>query len=63
MCVFVFECVVGIAALADPNTVQIDRMITELKQLLLGLDSLSLSCLFSQCISVNTALMDEGLTA
>ncbi len=32
-----------IAPVADPNTVQIDRMITVLKQLLLGLDSLSLS--------------------
>lgn len=41
VCFFVFECVVCIASVADPNTVQIDRMITALKQLLLGLDSLS----------------------
>lgn len=36
----------AIAPVADPNTVQIDRMITALKQLLLGLDSLSLSLAF-----------------
>lgn len=39
-CVFGLECVVCGAPVADPNTVQIDGMITVLNRLLLGLDSL-----------------------
>lgn len=42
-CVFLSLIVVCIAPVASPNTVQIDRMITALKRLLLGLGSLSLS--------------------
>lgn len=44
-CVFWLECVVCSGPAADPNTVQIDGMITVLNRLLLGLDSLSLSSL------------------